>query len=340
MRQANRHPYTVVTSFVDTTAAQVAGDIQALAKMELEGQSGDATVALSVGSIFAGLRTYSRGADFTNFLNLADEQNPTGVVVTVNAGTATFVSDITAPSGRAVDFTTGGAAAEAWLAYITIPSALVDDFTGEFRCQARIMVNSATAANVLLRLKIAQGDYTNVIRQTNKVAANTAAAFDVIDFGKITLPPMQQDLGDTHKNVILRIDGTALAAVHAHLYDINITPTDECCWEARIVPTGDTKSYANNTPYLEYRTSEWKQLDVDSTIPRRFMRADVENVGSYKIVAWDAKAANPATFQPNEHQRWWFFQGHPLTTLGAKPFDVLSAQAWRVSRYLSMRGAR
>jgi hypothetical protein len=151
---------------------------------------------------------------------------------------------------------------------------------------------------------------------------------------------MQQDLGDTHKNVILRIDGTALAAVHAHLYDLILIPTDECYWEARQLPTGDSKVFTNPGPYLEYRASEWKQLDVDSTIPRRFIRADVENAGSYKIVAWDAKAASPATFQPNEHQRWWFFMNHPYATLGAKPFDVLSAQAWRVARYLSMRGAR
>lgn len=339
-RQANRHPYTVVTPYLDTTAANVLGDIQALAKMELEGESGDATVTLAQGHILAGLRSYDRGADFTSFLNLADEQNPTGITVTVNGGTATFADDITSPTGRVIDWTTGALAAEAWLAYITIPLALVDDFAGEFRSLMRVFVNSATASNLLFRLRLCMGGYTNVVRFTEQFSPVTVSLFDIIDFKKIIMPPMLTDTGDTFKNVILRIDGQALAAVHAHLIDLINIPTDECFFEARQLPIAGTKTYTETYPELEYRSPEWKLLDLDSTIPRRMIRADTESTTGYKIASWQVNANVPVIWQPNEHQRWWFFQNHPYALYGSKPYDVLSAQAWEVSRYLSMRGKR
>lgn len=204
----------------------------------------------------------------------------------------------------------------------------------------RLIVNSATASNLLFRLKISAGDYTNVIRQTDQISPATVSIFDLVDFRKILLPPLMNDLGDSFKNIILRIDGQALAAVHAHLIDLVNIPTDECFFEARMNPTADTKTFGNTQTYLEYRSGEYKILDIDSLIPRRFAKADVKDVTGYKIVSWHIKTANPVVYQPNEHQRWWFFQNHPLTTLGAKPYDVLSAQSWVVSRYLSMRGAR
>jgi len=210
--QANRDIYTIVTPYVDTLASQTKGDIPALALMKAEGQSGDATMLLRQQTLYMGLRSYSRGSNFSSFINLSDEQNQAGIVVTLNAAAAcTFATDITSPTGRITNWSTGGAAAETWLAYVTIPTTLVDDYTGIFRALLRIFMVSVNS--FILRLRVAVGEYTNVVWQSDEIYPTPGAFFQTVDFRSVTLPPLLNDLGNTYKNVILRIDGAALAAV-------------------------------------------------------------------------------------------------------------------------------
>jgi len=345
--QQNRDIYTIVTPYVDTLATQVPGDITALAELLAEGQSGQPLpkpVILAQTAMYAGLRSYDRGANFTSFLNLADEQNPVGITVTVNGGTATFATDVTSPSGRVVDWTTGGALAEAWLAYITIPTALADDFTGEFRCFMRLVVQSGNPQDMFYRLKTCLGTYTNTIYQTVQKSPNVGGGIltELLDFGKITLPPAQNDNGETFKNTIIRIDGQAVnVGVHGHLFDIIIMPCDKCFIETNAFSAPDVGvGTFNDEAKLNYQAGEWKRLDIDSTIPRRMIKSDVQNITGYTITPWANKINGPLIWQPNERQRWWFLQKDVSGGIRSSIVNSLSLQAFKVSRYLSMRGKR
>jgi hypothetical protein len=340
--QANRDIYTIITPYVDTLAAQVPGDIQALTQMYLEGQSGAATPVIpSQTVIYAGLRSYDKGANFTAFLNLADEQNPTGITVTANGGTATFITDMMSPTGRVIDWTTGGSAANAWLAYITIPTTLVDDFTGQFRCFMRMQTISGTATDLIFRLKVCSSIYTNIVYQTNPVIPITGGStnLEILDFGVITFPFRQNDNGDVMYSAALRIDGQALAAVHAHLVDVWIIPCDECFLKLRAVPPIGSVT-VDQLARLVYGSGSPKRLNINSLLPRRMIKTDITNTSGTVFASWNSKSNSPIILQPNERQRWWFAQVDDQTYRVAGIYNALSAQAFKVSRYLSMRGAR
>jgi hypothetical protein len=342
--QQNRDIYTIVTPYVDTLAAQVPGDITALAELLLEGQSGQGApkpILYGQSILYAGLRSYNRGANFTSFINLSSEQNTTGIVVTVNGGTATFVDDVAMPSGRAIDWTTGALAAETWLTHITIPTTLVDDFAGKFRCFFRLSTISAVATDLLIRLVISSGLYTNSIYQTAQFVPVGSARKEIIDFGSITLPPILNDVGNTYKNIFLRIDGQARAAVHAHFCDLILLPIDECFMESRsVAPLGS--STIDQAAELAYMSSESKTLCINSTIPRRMITTDARGMIYGIWSPWANKTNSPVIWQSNVRQRWWFFQQNSLDVRQhySDIYNSLSLQAWKVSRYLSMRGKR
>jgi hypothetical protein len=332
--QQNRDIYTIVTPYIDTLATQIPGDIQALAQMKLEGQSGNTSTTLDQIKIYAGLRSYSRGSKFTSYLNFSDEQNPAGVTVTVNGGTATMVTDVTAPTGRAIRWT-GAIAPEAWLAYITIPTVLVADFAGEFRSLLRYFISVAGAFS--LKLKIALGDYQNVIWTSETIFSPAGSGhFQTLGFKKIILPNMVNDTGNVYENLILRIDGRAIAAVDVKFYDLILIPSDECLVVSNFIPaTGISSSSVYS--YLMYFQGYWKTLNIDSTNPRRMMITDVIDQTGNIIVPWEHRNNSPLIFQPNARQRWWFYQNQMNDDY---PYLAASVQSWKVSRYLSMRGKR
>lgn len=333
--QQSRHIYTVVIPYIDTVSTEVWGDIPALAKLVAEGQYGNSNL---IGPIqtYLGLRSYDRGPNFSAYLNLANEQNPAGVVMTINAaaGIASASSAYT-PSGQGVTWSTGGAAGEAWLLYLTIPSTLTADYTGEFRCFLRLV---GTAATELYRLKICANDYNTVIYQTGQIAPPTliATRWSIMDFGKITLPPLRVDSGDTVNNTIIRLDGQALGIASASLSDFILLPTDECFLDS----SSDDLSigYRRLGLYTQIR-----QLYADSTIPRRQIKSDLRDASTgYVLYPWTNRIVGPLTWQPNVRQRWWFFQTSIYTTSTKIPQveNLLSVQGFQVSRYLSMRGNR
>jgi hypothetical protein len=342
--QQNRDFYSVVTPYIDTLAAQIPGDIPALAELIAEGQSGDVGDIAGQTILYAGLRSYVRGADFSAFINLSDVQSGLTIPITVNGATAVFANDREAATGRYVNVAFGAPAAEGWQCYATIPTALVDDYAGIFRCFLRVKATWGSAYDLKFRLKICNGLYTNTIFQTNQCSSlgGGGTVIETLDFGKITIPPTMNDIGETYKNIILRIDCQALVASAARLFDIVLLPIDECFLDTRAISPPDSLVLGtiNAQSKLNYDNGEWKRLDMDSTIPRRLIKTDVQLTTGVKVATWSAKISSPLIWQPNVRQRWWFLQSDLNPGYQSLMHDGLSLQGWEVSRYLSMRGKR
>jgi hypothetical protein len=344
--QQNRDFYTVVTPYVDTLAAQVPGDITALAELIAEGQSGQDHTIAGQTVVYAGLRIYDKGSEFSAYINLSDVQNALTIPVTVNGGTCVFGNDREAATGRIANVAHAGAAVEAWACYATIPSSLADDYTGSFRCFLRGRATFGAPWDLRMRLKICSGTYTNVVNQTRPVApiSGGGTVIELLDFGKITLPGLASDTGEVYKNIILRIDSQAIAAGSIRLFDIILIPADECFLESRAISPPDSAAVGaiDNQTKLRYdsTTGEWRKLKMDSLIPRRMIKTDIIQQAGTMLAAWDAKITGSLMWQPNERQRWWFLQSDVNPGYQSLMHDVLSVQGWKVSRYLSMRGAR
>jgi hypothetical protein len=107
-----------------------------------------------------------------------------------------------------------------------------------------------------------------------------------------------------------------------------------------MIPDAGGGTYVFEPGYLEYRSPYWKLLDLNSIDPRHQIMSQVKTTTGLTTASWLSKINSPLIYQPNIHQRWWFFQDHPLASFGASVTHTLSAQAFQVSRYLSMRGAR
>ena len=98
--QGNRRVYTCTWPFVELQADQVGGDIPALARIIVANKSDAASGSpvLHTNRLLIASRPLSRGENFTPFLNIADEQNPSGVTARVGAKT-TFEARPGAPAG-------------------------------------------------------------------------------------------------------------------------------------------------------------------------------------------------------------------------------------------------
>jgi hypothetical protein len=342
-QQQNRDIYTIVTPYVDTLAAQVPGDIQALAKTFVHGQSGfNGSVDAHIRKVVMGLRSYNRGSLFTPYINLADEQNQAGVTVTVNAGTATFADDVTSPTGRVIDYTTGALSARAWLFYITLNSTLTSHYIGDYRCFLRYKDIVGQGGTFYLL----SGTYNyNTMSWVSQPKTPTLITYwRYIDFGKITLPPSQHDNGETYDSIVLRVDGSTPTNTHIHFSELILMPCDEC-----FINTGanldvftftySAASYLGHNPANSY-TTEMRRLNINSTVPRRFITTEVEHETSGAVITnWSNNAISPNILQPNERQRWWFFFDSDSGS-DANISRAASVQGFKASRYISMRGAR
>jgi hypothetical protein len=162
-----------------------------------------------------------------------------------------------------------------------------------------------------------------------------------VDFGTISLPGIAFESNDSYNSLILVIYGVTTAAVNANLLDIVLLPVDECFVEAGYIPIAGT-GLGPSESILNYDSYGPKRLDVNSTIPRRFIISNIENVSTGHILSgWNTNNANPLAWQPNERQRWWyFFKGSNVDPPEANHEISNSIQAFQVSRYLSMRGNR
>lgn len=335
--QQNRNVYAVVNPFVEVAAAQVGGDIPALARIRVENVSdgGGSAPTLYSNRIVMGLRSYDRGALFTAFLNAADEQNPVGVTVTAGSDTS-FVDAIGAPSGRLAQWSPAGTGSWVTILTYSLATTIATQYYGTFRVFLRARQSGGTAGQMTLRLRTSSGSGGVSITSETKTFANTND-FQILDFGQLTIPLSAYlkatELGDT---LTIAVQGnTSSTTPDCNMYDLVLMPVDE--WAADLTDGENSAASALSNGYY---------LDVDSvSFPKRQLRNAVKATGtSYTKAIWQQVANGPAILQANARQRLWLLSMRTAsagsTDWRSEPDVVHRVQMWSAERYRWARGSR
>lgn len=329
--QQNRDVYSIVWPHVDIAAAQVIGDFEALARTVIVNQSGG-SVSLGANRIIVGLRSLWRGANFSPYINLSDEQNNGGITVTPS-GTGAFSNNVETPTGRQVTLTNPGAA---WATVITIvfDTTLAPQYRGKFHAYLRGEQTSGAAGDIELRLRSRMGNVTGYSRLAKKVVSFGVVGTDdvVLDFGAINIPPTDNladgDIAESRLNIEAFGDGVA----DCNLYDLILMPVDE--WIGDYSDIDHLTTWDNDF-----------ELDIDGVAyPKNTKRALIRLVATGAVNdIYEANATTPI-LQANTAQRLWFFIIRdlvPATPYDTSEFEVAgSVLEYANARYLSARGDR
>lgn len=346
--QQNRNIYTITWPDVDVPAAQVSGDIPALAQILITNRSNSsgrgATTPLWDNRIFVGLRSYSRGAGFAAYLNAADEQNPDGISVTLGAGTA-YSNAVSAITGRLVTYS-AGAGDTTFTSRVTfsLATAAASMYYGTFHAFVRAGVTAGASGDIHARLQVTTG--TGGVTLTSQDDwLKTTTDFEVLDLGRVTIPASgllnTTDVGDvTTLAIQFRNDSSAARTVYVH--DLILIPVDECAIDA--------VDYANVTDSIVGRAQDVKPrklLDFDSLT---YQKVDLRTLvrladPSRYVTAIYVPGGGPAMLQANARQRLWVFAMRTSDTVSgyswiAEPWIAHSVQVLANERWLGFRGDR
>lgn len=338
--QQARSIYTVKMPVFDV--AQVGGDIPAIMQLKLANVSdrdgpGGSTPNLFSNRIVAGLRS---GAS-NNFRSIINISNNEAITVSLGAGT-TFASDVTAPTGSRATYNPTGVEAMDTRATVALNLTIARDFYGVFHAFLRARRTAGAATDISVRLQIATGS-GGITFTTQSKQLQTTTAFEVLDFGEITLPVSgtfkSTDLGDITE---IRIQASAASGTpDLYLYDLILIPVDE--WAV------DAVDFANEADSDVGRSNGIaKLLDVDSvTDPKVDIRTLVRITGTNGFITseWNPITNGAAILQANTTQRLWFFAMQTSATglsysWLAPPGIAHSVQLFAVDRYLGQRGSR
>jgi len=324
--QQNRDIYTTIWPYIEAAATSVGGNLAALLNLHCEEQSAGSALVSSttIRRIVAGLRSTSRGENFTACLNAADEQNPAGITVAAGINSA-FANLVNSPTGRIIEYTPAGVDALAMRARWELTATISPEYAGQFRTFLRY-VTTGTTTSYTTRLVILSS-LQNVVITGETMTIDTATTdYGAVELGAFTLPPYlgQAELED-FGSVYLRLDvGSSDGTDNLQIVDLWLMPVDE--WAMDVDRSISGQLYAR----------------FDSTTDlRRMMRAAVYGTTGNVVETFIARKNGPAILQANVKQRMWFLIFTPITD----GFESLIAhglrfQAYANQRYFSYRGNR
>jgi hypothetical protein len=326
-RQQNRDVYTVTWPYLEMDANQVGGDIIALARYEM------VSAGLEVDDVIVGLRSLSRGADFSAYLNCSGYQNPPGVSVVVS-GNCSIVSEGAEPPTRyAVQYNWGADGKFE----IRIAPAMASQYYGVYHVYVRgYHPEAGYAGDTLFNVSFEQGS-GKVVQQklTGLYFTPGGVRFELVDLGRLELsPPSLLDSGEEYNEnkIVVDVSGTSYVV----FYDFILIPIDE--WAGRFT---DLEQGADSTN----RLSPGRLLEFDSVRhPKQQLRANLWARNTDRIVGhWDKRANGPVILQANADQRLWVLASlidTSLDTTISRPEILTWFSVEAVQRYLSMRGDR
>lgn len=312
-QQGSVQPYSASKPYIEITSG-ASGDLDALSKITIRGRN--TTKALfgpgsyyAAGSLFLGIRKYSRGSNFTAYLNCADEQNPSGVTVTL--GSSSFQSDATSPTGRSVTTSIGASSTNPSAVSITLDNTISNHYFGKFRVFWRGGVVSGSNNQISLKIRTNEIDlYTSPYLT---IPIGGAAGKNVVDFGIINIPnsDMLNSLIDTPESIEFaiglknsRISGTNIV----WSYDLVFIPADESIIEVRelLNDAFGEGLYYNKLLEIDNLTQPFKST---RTITKNSSTGYVN--GLYRLINYNGVRL------PRERFRIWFLYYDrylPLTT--------------------------
>jgi hypothetical protein len=340
--QQNRNPYMIDWPYTEIQSDKIAGDIDSLARIKLVVESQDGASVTGVEDLFysrviMGLRSMSRGANFTAYLNADDDAvaNPAGITFSCAGGVFTIASvPSISPVTQAGAFGAGVTAptdAYTW----TLDTSIAAEYYGTFRAYA-VFRGTTTFGNVVTRLKIKLGAGGETISSPAQISPGTTFEFLLMEYGKITIPQPGILTTDDPMTVELIINIELVGAgASGYLIDLVLIPVDE--WA---IDTQDTVNDGDST------IEEGRYLDIDSVInPKTPLRSLARTVATDEVTGIYLAVKNgPAILHPNSRQRLWALMCAPLspgsTTWVADIRTCASIQIEKVQRYLGPRGTQ
>lgn len=340
-------PYSVVLPYGEIAAAQVGGDLPALARMLVQNRSDQDGRAGSGPDLYAnrivmGLRSTSRGAGFRAYLNISQVQQPVGIVCAAGTG-GSFGASPLAITGELLTWAaTAGHTTFNDRATLAIDPSLVRDFYGTFQVFVRAQVTAGAAGDITLRVQARSGS-GGITQTTEEAALQTTTAFELVSLGKLSFPSgavLPAEIGDT---AVFAVQGknTSGAARTVYIHDLILIPVDECAMDAV-----DQANIAGSA--LGTLVGVGRVLDMDSIY-------DLRHSSRALLRAVDANASVVSIYQPistgeivlqtNAGQRLYFLAAR-TSAVGAayawiaEPWICHSLQVEAVQRYFSGRGDR
>ncbi len=340
--------YAIITPFVRINDENVPGEITALSRVRVLIHNDDATAFVA-----AGLRSLSRGTNFTPYLNISSKQLPLGMIGET-LGWPLSVSSL-APTGECLILTDSIDYESVYYSFyrFRFDSSLAKEYRGTYHAYLRCQQTEGDAGDYSFRLKLYSADGSQPIYSSE-------AFTEATDIGGTHNGLHMLDLGivgfGSNDNLISAdtVSGASIEIQYTHwnetssevtLYDVVLIPIDEWCG----IYTANIENYYS---FLRQGTL----LDLDATgsmrsqraILREALSADLPISDEYLYGEWVKQARSGPLLQAKEDQRLWFlFCGHEQyfwdgTYHGIWQVDFgtkYSVRVYRNSRYLTMRGA-
>jgi hypothetical protein len=343
-QQQNRQPYTVTWPYIEMSEENVGGDIAALVRYLISNVSTSNFVTptydiLHTNRVMAGLRSLSRGEVFTAYLNISDQQQTPGTLITLGSNT-TWTTNVEAATGRCALYSTMTIEAMQTEVTVALNGSVSAEYLGKFKMFLRATpVHSGFSAYCQIKVSISPNV---VIFTTEKVDFGLSVAEQTLfDFGRIVIGQdmlLAEDVS-TQFTFEIQIQNTANSAFDVNLFELILLPIDE--WSI------DTASIGENITDNEggILAGEYISLDIDSIYnpkysPRALIRSQL--YGDSVKDRYKVRSPGEAIVQANADQRLWFIStAYAFDAFGtefSKPFVVNTARAEKNERYRSARG--
>lgn len=353
--QQNRHIYTISWSGVDIAAAQIGGDIPAIARVHLHNVSdgnayGGAGPSLWAQRVIMALRSYDRGANFRPYINLAGEQNPPGVTTGAGGVETSFTTDTTTAAGRRVTYNPVASLALSIRCGINFSGAVAKEYEGRYRMFLRARQQGGDLTTNYISVQIRIEVMADTLYTSNILRFSYANDWQPLDFGEIDFPPTGSIAADEAFDYGISINVYASASTNVpdlYVYDLVLMPCDEY-----IVDTVDPTSTTSGGTALRlgklYESEAERYLTIDGTkLPKQPIRSILHREDNDGIKgAWLPIGDRPI-LQANKRQKLWFMTfratpsgGTPTNEKRSEPWVAHSVQLWSIERYFAMRGNR
>lgn len=327
--QQNREIYIPNMPYIDISSSTVSGDLPALSRILLYPQSAQSEGYLinwlHLRDVIIGLRSTSRGSDFTPYINMSENHNPHGITVADYYSTGAITANSLSPSGYSMNWTPSGVVSDIRLCSINFGAEISPQYTGQFRMFLRGMQMAGSAGDITIKVQAANYSYSSgyFITSQYKPFVSITPYLDVLDLGLITIE-------DT-ANLVIYLYGSNSNAANPgiRIYDFILFPVDE--WSGE---------FWHNS--LNFCTSQY--LDIDSaTNSSKLVSVNAKSVSDDSVVTPLSQiTAGEIVLQVDEDQKLWFFAlAGPQMDESKNPNVGISykVQVQAVKRYFSMRGA-
>lgn len=333
----NRDIYAPIFPFVDISATQIPGDVPALSEIKVTNYCTDTASGNNdqESILYAAIRTLGRGADFTPYINLSDEQNPTGITLAAGSDVALDTSEKYYAVGSGYEWTPTDTADEVRLTISFTASAFANYRNGRYATFLRYYNPSFKYNYINLESSVLSTDgLGNTSKKTIWESQYVATPYEtnanqrVMEFGIMQVP----DISTSGFQIEISAYAAAAGGGNSIKFcDLILMPVDE--WFAKY----------SATSYGRFSLGHLDYIIVDSASDLKdYHRAVVYTSADELKTEMSVNAAGPSILQANTAQRLWFFSSWNLTgtQLMIMHNDIFSVSLSRQARYMAMRGNR